>query len=151
MKFLPYTRFEITSPLRREDALKVFAAHVEATKWFRWNWPNSANDTRFEGEMTASGFEVRRILGYRNSFVPVVRGEIESAGAMSRITITMRPLIIVIAFCALWCAAVVSMAATGEAWLSVAMLAFLYVLVMGGFWFEASKQERVLREIFQAM
>jgi hypothetical protein len=152
VKLVPYHRFEITSPLKREDALAAMAKHVEPVSWFRFGWPNSANDKRFEGEVTIDGFNVRRVMGYRNSFMPVVRGEVQSAGAMSRIIVTMRPFIFVIVFCAIWCVAVITgLTAGSQIWFAAVMLIFLYLMVMGGFWFEASKQEQALKEIFRAM
>ena len=46
VNLLPYHRFEINSPLKRQDALAAIAAHVEAPRWFRFGWPSSANDKR---------------------------------------------------------------------------------------------------------
>lgn len=152
VRLLPYHRFEITSPLKREDALAAITAHVEAAQWFRFRWPSQNNDERFEGEVTAEGFSIRRVMGYRNSFAPTVRGQIESIGAMSRIVVTMRPFAFVIAFCAVWSLLVLSALFTPGAgpWFSLLLLAALYLMLMGGFWYEANKQERVLRAIFKA-
>ncbi len=151
VRLLPYHRFEITSPMKREDAFAAIAAHVEAVKWFRFGWPSQSNDNRFEGEVAVDGFSIRRVMGYRNSFAPTVRGEIQSVGAMSRVIVTMRPFIAVLVFCAVWSVAVLGFLLTPGigAWFGMLMLAALYLMVMGGFWFEASKQERVLRQIFQ--
>ena len=153
VKLLPYHRFEIISPLKREDALAAIAAHVEAPKWILFRLPSKANDKRFEGQVTETGFNIRRVLGYRNSFQPTVLGEIEGAGAMSRINVTMRPFTFVIVFITIWCAGVLGLTfVSREALLMGAfMLVFLYLLVVSGFWFEANKQERALREIFRAM
>lgn len=150
MKLLPYHRFELISRLRPAEAISAIANVIEEPKFFRMAWPSSKNDKRFAGSAGGDTFSVRRILGYRNSFMPVVEGAVQAHGGGSRIVITMRPFIFVMVFCAIWCAGV-STAFSTSAWpLGIAMLAFLYAMVMGGFWFEASKQERVLREIFQA-
>ncbi|OQW57453.1 MAG: hypothetical protein A4S17_04395 [Proteobacteria bacterium HN_bin10] len=153
VKWLPYHRFEIMSPLKREDAVAALAAHTEAPRWLRFDWPSNTNDKRFEGEVTANGFNLRRIMGYRNSFAPAVRGEIDSAGAMSRINITMQPSVFVLVFLAIWYLAVFGMFTAAGGFLGVAFLFALapYLMVMGGFWFEANKQEKTLREILRAM
>lgn len=150
MNLIPYHRFEITSRFKRADALAAITAHIEERKWFSWRWPSSSNDDRFSGEVTADGFSITRIMGYRNSFAPVTQGKVEDAGSFSRVVITMRPYIFVLVFCALFAAASISSLAAGPI-PGLLMLVFLYVLVMGGFWFEANKQEQVLRHIFQAM
>jgi hypothetical protein len=155
VNWLPYHQFEINSPLPLASALDAIRARTEPVKWFRWRWPSSANDERFEGEVTSNGFTVRRIIGYRNSFLPEVSGAITAAGRGSHIVITMKPHALVIAFAAIWCAGAIAAAIAmlsydpGFVWLPLAMLAFLYLMVMGGFWFEANKQEPVLRRIFQ--
>lgn len=149
VNWLPYHRFEIETRLTRQEALDALAAHVEPENWFRVGWPNSKNDKRFEGTITPEGFRVRRVIGYRNSFLPVISGDVQAVGGMSKVIITMRPFVFVIAFCALWCAIALSTLTSGApALVGIAMLAFLYLMVMGGFWFEASKQEQTLREIF---
>ena len=150
MKLLPFHRFEINSPLDRQAALAAIAAHTEPEKWFRWRWPSSANDDRFEGQVSADGFHLRRIIGYRNSFLPVVDGVVHATGRSSRIEVRMRLFMFVIVFVALWTIGVGGSLFTAFWPLSVAMLVFMYALVMGAFWYEATKQERVLRQIFQA-
>lgn len=155
MNWLPYHLFEINSPLSLAGALDAIRARTEPVKWFRWRWPSSQNDDRFEGEVANNGFTVRRIIGYRNSFLPEITGAISAAGRGSRVVITMKPHALVIAFAAVWCTGVIAaLVATfsydpGFAWLPLLMLAFLYLMIMGGFWFEANKQEPVLRRIFQ--
>lgn len=150
MNLIPYHRFEITSRLKRADALAAIAAHIEERKWFTWSWPSSSNDDRLSGEVTVDGFSITRIMGYRNSFAPVTLGEIHDAGSFSRIVITMRPYIFVLIFCAFFATVSIASLAAGAV-PGTLMLVFLYVLAMGSFWFEANKQEQVLHRIFQAM
>ncbi len=150
MKLLPYHRFEIDSPLSTQDALAAMRAQTEPEKWFRWRWPSAANDDRFEGEVRDDGFHVRRIIGYRNSFLPVIDATVQTGARGSLITVTMRPFWFVLVFVAIWTVGAVAILFS-EAWpAGLIMVAFLYLMTMGGFWFEASKQERTLRTIFRA-
>lgn len=89
-------------------------------------------------------------MGYRNSFAPVSEGEVHDAGSFSRIVIAMRPSLFTIMFCALFGLLALSSLIVGL-WPGAGMLVFLYLMVMGGFWLEANKQEQTLRNIFQAM
>lgn len=157
VKWLPHHRFEITSPLKPADALAAMQAHTEPEKLLRWRMPSSANDSRFEGEVRGDGFHVRRIIGYRNSFLPVIDAAVNADGRGSRIVGTMRLFMVVYAFMAVWAIGAAAVAIDGSTAgdpiflvVGVLMLAFLYLMTMGGFWFEASKQERTLRAIFQA-
>lgn len=149
---LPYHQFEISSPLRREDAIAAISARVEPVKWFRLRWPSSANDNRFEGKVLGDNFEINRVTGYNNAFLPIVKGEVRSVGAMSLITIRMRPALPILIISGLWAAAVIAFLAVSEGiGLQAAfMLALLYGVFLGLFWFEADKQRKTLRTIFNA-
>lgn len=150
VKWLPYHRFELTSPLRPAEAQAAMAAHIEPFKVFRITMPGSRNDARFEGEANANGFRVQRIIGYRNSFLPKVVGEISGDGRGSRIKIEMQPNPFVYLFAGLWVIVAVA-AIIGQVYLVAPfMLLMLWGMVMIGFWLEAPKQERVLQEIFKA-
>jgi hypothetical protein len=91
-------------------------------------------------------------MGYRNSFAPVVEGEVHDAGRFSHIVITMKPHVLVLAllpvFAIVFMAVLVGM---GNIWPGLALMALIYVMVLVGFWFEANKLEQTLRKIFQAM
>lgn len=152
VKLVPYHRFEITSPLKRDEALAAVSSRLEERKWFRMRWPSSDNDERFAGTVTQSSFNITRIMGYRNSFAPVVEGEVHDAGRFSHIVITMKPHVLVLAllpvFAIVFMAGLVGM---GNIWPGLALMALIYVMVLVGFWFEANKLEQTLRKIFQAM
>ncbi|UPT64290.1 MAG: hypothetical protein M0D54_07080 [Hyphomonadaceae bacterium JAD_PAG50586_4] len=147
MKLPPLHSFEINSPLDRQAAM---AAHRQDRKWFRWRWPNSANDDRFEGDVTVDSFNVCRIIGYRNSFLPVVEGAVHSSGPGSRIEVRMRLFVFVYVFVAVWAISLGGALFTDFWPFALGMLGFLYALTMGGFWCDASKQEQTLRKVFQA-
>jgi hypothetical protein len=135
MKLLPYHSFEITSPHTPAEIKAKLAAHVEPERWFRWRWPSSSNDDKFEGDVR------------EDSFLPVIDGAVTRAGRGSRIVVGMRPFVFVLAFIGVWIAAV-SVTLFTPGWpFGLVMLLFLYAMTMGAFWFEASKQERVLRRI----
>jgi hypothetical protein len=150
---LPFHRFEITSQLKRQDALAALATRVEPFRMFRIRWPNSANDRRFEGIVRDDGFVVRRVLGYNNPFAPRAAGNVNGAGMGSQIQVTMQPSNLTVAFAVALLALGLSGIAFGggEFWMGALLAAMLYVGMMLGFWMEAPKQERVLREIFRAL
>ncbi|HRE44002.1 MAG TPA: hypothetical protein PKY87_08535 [Terricaulis sp.] len=146
MNPLPFHRFEFISPMRKHTALNVMRAHIEPQKFFRFRWPSSTNDKRFEGDITAEGFDVVRIIGYQNAFVPCVIGRIDDVGVGSRITVFMRPHITAIL---VGIAAAAFLVAMDDGSSAAIVIAMLYGLAWVGFWFEARKQEKALRQIFK--
>lgn len=153
MKLAPYHRFELTSALSQMDALRAIASRIEERKWFRITAMSAANDERFDGTVTGNRFSITRIMGYRNSFAPVIEGEVAEGGSFSRIIVTMRPSIFVAIFLAffglIFLTAFLSVAETF--WIALAAPVLLYAGILGGFWFEANKTEQTLRRIFKAM
>jgi len=158
VKWLPYHRFEFLSPLKKEAAIEAMAKRVEPMRWLRWRWPSSDNDERFEGDMTPDGFKGHRIIGYRNSFIPQLQIVVTSEARGSRVQITMQLHPLIWIFVAVWATAFVVIAPTllvTSPNVMTTLLTFLvfgaiYAMTMGGFWFEANKQEATLRGIFQA-
>ncbi len=150
---LPIHRFQITSSLKRQDAAAALRAHLVEVKFFRLRIPNSANDKRFQGAVHDTNFAISRVLGYNNVFAPLSSGTIEGAGVGSQINVTMKPPLLVIGFylVILTFGAIGIVVNTGEFGMIALLALILYVLVMIGFWLEAGKQERTLREIFKAL
>lgn len=151
MKLVPFHRFSFTTRLSRAAALAALGAHVEPEKWFRTTRPR--DDRRFEGFIEGDALHMRRIIGYRNSFLPVVTGRIEDAPGGARVRIAMRPFIFVMVFMAIWLFAFGAILLSGGSDMTIfaALIVLVaYAMITGGFWFEAAKQERTLREILQA-
>ena len=153
VKLLPYHRFEITSALKRQDAVAALRAHLVEAKFFRLRIPNSANDKRFQGAVNDTGFAISRVLGYNNVFAPLSTGTIDGAGVGSQISVTMKPSLLAIGFylVILTFGAIGIAVGSGDLRLVALPALILYVLVMVGFWLEAGKQERALREILRAL
>lgn len=150
---LPFHRFAFASGLKRQDAVATLNAHLIPAKLFRLRWPNSANDKRFQGVVTDGGFAISRVLGYNNVFAPLSTGTIQGAGVGSQIEVSMKPPMLVVGFylVILTLGAIGIAIGGGELWMIALLAAMLYLMVLVGFWFEADKQERTLREIFKAL
>lgn len=153
---LPFDRFVIRSPLSAADATAALQAVVEPKKLRVFDKREKA----FEGTIEEGNFDIRRLIGYRNSFLPMIRGKVEAVPGGCTVRVTMRLMIAVMVFCAFWLTGVVSaciVMTTTEvretevgpfALVPFGMLAFFLVLVNGAFWFEANKQKKVLMDLF---
>jgi hypothetical protein len=97
MPFLPDKRFVIEA----HDAPEVIRERLEAEVAAR-RLAFRRPDRPFAGTVGVDSFEVRPVLGYGNSFAPLVHGSYRSGTAGTRIDIRMRLLRPVAAFMAAW-------------------------------------------------
>lgn len=159
LKILPYKRLTLFSRLSPPEIAALFGTQIEPLKWLRFG----AGKTVFQGEYSGGNIKMRRIITYRNSFLPVITGRMESAEGGSTLRLTMQPALAVSVCMAIWfgfvllflAIAVVGFLAghfkQGVMILApLGMLAFGVALVAGAFWFEARKQQPLLLELFQA-
>ena len=152
MKLLPYRKLELYSPMPAATVAQVLGDSVEPTNWFRVG----GGMRPFEGAVTPPTFEIRRVISYRNSFLPKIRGTITPDGAGSRISITMRLPLAVAIFMTVWlggaCFGAFASATVGvsdpvallPALIPIGMLLFGSVLTLGAFSVEARKAESLL-------
>jgi len=131
--------------------------NIEAPKIIRPFWEQSAGE--FEGELKNNEFEIKRIIRYRNSFLPLIKGRVENSGDGTRLIIEMRINVSAALFMTIWC----GFLALGISWtiifqddyepdsigIPIAMLVFGYVLVMSGYLYEARKAKDLLLSITQ--
>jgi hypothetical protein len=114
------------------------------------------DDRPFEGQVSDRAFKVMRIIHYRNSFLPVIHGAVESSPSGATVQLRMRLHAFTFVFMIVW----FSMAASGlgaiswqelrnlEAYAiaSFGMLAFGVLLIAAGFFPEALKAAKVFRK-----
>jgi len=91
MKLLPYDTFTIQTPDPLPAVIEKLATYIEPSKPIRWQF--SRNHVPYEGTLSDAGFEIHRIIHYRNSFLPMIRGrfELSPSGTLVRITMKLHP------------------------------------------------------------
>jgi hypothetical protein len=158
MKFLPWNHYDIQTSLNREKVVELLGSEVEPRKWPRFSF--SRQHKKFEGEVTWEGFKIRRIIHYRNSFLPMIHGRFEQVRRGIDIKVRMRLHPVVIAFMCFWfgflglgiCIIGVSVI-SGKTEFSpfllipFGMVLFGWLLVSGSFWFEAKRAKALLNDI----
>jgi hypothetical protein len=145
--------FEIQTLLSPKEVLDVVKANTEPRQFFR-PWSETKY---FEGEVDDANFKVRRIIKYRNSFLPQINGAVDAVEMGSIVSVKMRLHGFVEVFSSIWTAgflaAVVgfgsqsSLGQSASRWAaieSLGILAFGIVLTSVGFWYEANLQEKKL-------
>lgn len=161
LKYLvPFERLSFTSKLSSKAAIQRLGAATEPRKFFRLFRSEESRD--YEGEVTGPDFNIRPILRYRNSFLPVLTGSIASSGSGSTITLSMKLDTFVLVFCAIWMS-FVALVGVGVAvqllqepessvwgFMPLIMLVIFAVIVNAAFRWEVSRQTRNLRRLLDA-
>lgn len=163
MKFLPYERFKIRTLLGDQEVLKRLDNIIEPRRYRFFG----SREKPYQGEFAGSHFEISRIIGYRNSFLPMITGDVKSEFIGCSVSISMYPHISVIIFILCGLAAVgsffmtnlgsfiSSLIQTSTANFSFllpagAMFGFGYVLTLAGFKFESGQSKKFFQELCEA-
>ncbi len=71
---IPHEKLTINTSLHTTEALQKLQAVIEPKRTIRWGY---SKHKPYEGVIEGLHFTVSRILGYRNSFLPIIQGEIK--------------------------------------------------------------------------
>jgi hypothetical protein len=121
-----------------------------------WSNPPEEDPNLFWGSIRERSFRLERNIGYRNSFLPRIRGRIDPSGIGSRIhtTMFMHPLVGV--FLAFWLTIAADLAlhpllgfrfSLIDSLFAWAMLAFGLPLPLAAFFLESFKARRILESL----
>ena len=154
MQLLPHETFTLRSPEPLSKIIEKLEAKIEPPKAIRWGF--SRRHLPYEGTISHSGFQIHRIIHYRNSFLPIIRGEFESLPNETLVHITMRLNPAVKIFLIIWFSFWYSVAApfffydvTFEAFFFVGMPIFILIVFWYAFWYEVNRSRRELTQIIQ--
>jgi hypothetical protein len=162
MKFLPTEDITYKTRLKQDEVIQRLAAITEPEKTFRFGMFGNGSTKPYEGQIEGYTFSIKRIINYRNSFLPRINGTIENDFDGVTIKVKMRLHIFVIVFLCIWCGGVglaflaflPQMFSNSEfnpaTLISFFMLLFAYGLTMGSFKFESKKSKSDLQKIFDA-
>ncbi|BAY80011.1 hypothetical protein NIES25_64990 (plasmid) [Nostoc linckia NIES-25] len=154
MKVLPYNTFTISTSDPLSVVLQRLNAKVEATKAFRF----STKHAPYQGSISEEGFQIRRIIHYRNSFLPMIRGrfEVESHQTIIHIEMSVHPFVMAFLgfwfFC--WYGAIAPIILTGAmpkhmVPVFLGMPILMLIIFWLAFWLEANHSRTELTQIIQ--
>ncbi|MGD1839763.1 MAG: hypothetical protein ACFB0B_02545 [Thermonemataceae bacterium] len=171
MKYLPFENITYKTKLDSEEVLSKLSEVIEPKKTFRMVGAfGSGNHKPYEGSINGTSFNINRIIGYRNSFLPRINGIIEKDinGIIekdingTKIKVKMRLHVVVIIFIGIWfggigigCLAFLSTMFNSEGFKPIVLIPFgmlilSYALVTGGFKYESIKSKKYLTQLFEA-
>jgi hypothetical protein len=154
MKVLPHDSFTISTPDALPVVMQRLNAKVEPPKAFRF----SKKHAPYQGTISEEGFQISRIIHYRNSFLPVIRGSFEVESHQTVIHVQMSIHFFVRVFLGFWFlfwySAVVPIILTGAmpnymAALFIGMPMLMLFIFWIAFWSEANRSRGELTQIIQ--
>ncbi|AUT01436.1 hypothetical protein CLI64_14130 [Nostoc sp. CENA543] len=154
MKILPHDTFTITTPDSVNIVRQRLSQKVEPPKAFRFYTKHAP----YEGSISEDGFQISRIIHYRNSFLPMIRGRFEVQSHQTLIHVEMNIHPFVMAFLGFWFffwySAVIPILFTGSipnhiTPIFVSMPILMLFICWGSFWYEAKRSRTELTQIIQ--
>jgi hypothetical protein len=155
----PLEKFTIYSSLAPDLVREKLLDVVEPRKTFRWHRRHP--DKPYQGEIGEHSFEMMRIINYRNSFLPLIKGRISSEPIGSKIEVEMSLHPVVFVFMLVWLGMVgqfgvlllIATIAEGTfepaALIPVGMFIFGCLLPLIGFKPEAGRSKKFLQQLLQ--
>jgi len=163
---LPFENLIYNSSLKKDELILRFKNEIETEKAFGFGAYKHAYSKPYIGSIYNNTFEIKRAINYRNSFLPVIKGEINDDLNGSKINIKMSLPLIVKGFMIFWLGGVFlaclgtlftiiyndGLNSEGKYFLFIpfAMLIFGLAIVIFGFKVESKKSikdiERILME-----
>lgn len=150
MTMIPFENYTLITDLSRDDALKRLEKLIEPLQPIRIRALKSKRNKSYEGIIEGNNFKVIRIIGYGNSFVPTIIGQINKESKGSRVEIKMRPKKIVIAlFLFLFLLFTIFFIMGWDLICYVVALLFMYLLAIILFKTESRRSKTDLNNIFK--
>ena len=162
MKLLPLENITFKTQLPSDEVISRLDGLVEPEKGLRFSLFNSASTKPYEGQIYGQTFRMKRIIGYRNSFLPRIKGVVSTDYDGTTIRVTMRLHVVVLVFLCFWCGFIglvclgilsrLSDDAEGKLvdLVPFGMLGFAYALTMVAFKMESIRAKKVLQRAFEA-
>jgi len=98
---LPIDKFKLHTKLTAGEVEARLTDNIEQARISRL-FSNYQTTKPYQGQITGNRFEITRIIGYRNSFLPIIKGEITTYLGKSELNIIMRPVKAVLIFMCFW-------------------------------------------------
>ncbi len=98
MRFIPYDYFTLETGLSPQEVHTRLAAQVRPEAWLN----SRRAGAPYEGWVRADDFQINRVIGYHNSFLPIIHGQIRPAAKGTSVEVVMQMQWWVIAFESVW-------------------------------------------------
>ena len=163
--FLPFDDYLLSTHLSGMEVRHRLEDNIEPRRRPSLFGGYGVRSKPYEGTLTGDTFEMSRIIGYRNSFLPLIKGEIFSVAGWTQVRIRMQPELSVRIFMVIWFAGVglacvfilfslvVSAGSqfSGGALIPFGMLLFGYALLTGAYRAESQTSKKFLAKLLEGV
>lgn len=159
MNILPLENLTYDTNLPLSEVIERMKSQTEPLNYFRIQLFQKPSGKLFEGKVGENSFQVQRLINYRNSFVPVIKGHVDEGIFGTKIHISMQLNMFVKAFLMIWASfmligilSVLSTMPKQEGlWIAVlvgfGMLLFIVVVAVMAFKYEVKRAKKLLEEL----
>jgi hypothetical protein len=99
---LPFENYVLTTRLSVDEVLKRVADNIQQKQSFSFSTFSRNYTKPYTGQITGTTFTMSRNIYYRNSFLPIITGQITTYLGQTQVNIKMRPGIVVLIFVSFW-------------------------------------------------
>jgi len=150
---IPFDHFTLKLPIKCNSTLNTVDQH---THEIRLGHSFNPLNKGFSGNVSDSGFKIRRAVEYQNSFSPIIIGSVASHNEHCILMIKMRMHYFVMAFMLVWLTGALALSFGAFSFALSGTNAFItfligYALMMNSFWKEAQKAKQELNMIFKEL
>lgn len=164
MKLLPREELTYQTNQSGKTVLQQLADLVEPPKAFRIHffWQKKKAHKPYQGKIEGNQFEISRIISYRNSFLPQIKGIITHKGKQTQIDIRMELNPFVKVFAIAWCVgialffgSILFYAISNGNFTPIILIPLLLIIFMvgmtwGGFLYESKKAKQAFEALWGA-
>lgn len=102
---LPFDRYTLITELSQSEVMQRLRENVEARRNISMMGYNVADHSGkpYAGRVEGNHFEISRVITYKNSFLPVIKGDVNASfPGKTEVMIRMSPGVFVLGFSAVW-------------------------------------------------
>jgi hypothetical protein len=164
MKLTPFDQFVLKTNLSAEEVGRRLRDNTEREKSFSFlpDLTGSRSTKAYVGLIQGNAFIITPVINYKNSFLPRIKGHIETNGTETTVTISTGLHEFVFVFMMFWCgfaslatimvlvSSIRNMSFEPGILVTLAMLLFGYGLMTGAFNYESAKSRKKLAALLDA-
>lgn len=102
MRFFPYENINLETAFTEEEIYKRLNDFIEFDKSHRIGLYGTKSNKKYSGQIIGNSFYIKRIINYRNSFLPRIEGTIISDNNGIRVNLKLRLYPVVLIFMIIW-------------------------------------------------
>lgn len=162
MKIFPFEKLTLVTVLSKDKVIEELNSSIRPKQNFGFGKQEAENGKQFEGIIYGDNFTIERIINYRNSFIPEIKGKIIEKITGTEIEIILKPASSVMAFMTVWLGGmslafittligvIIEKAAFETCIMPLVMLFVGFGMLKIGFSTESEKSKKEIIEILQA-